>query len=114
VVIDVDQKLSLLDAAANHTEALETGAVSGDDAIELAAGLGRLEPVLGIKEGQLARNRVLVPTNDFLLLVLQRDGQAQLRANAVAIRPDMAHDTNGFARADAFKDPQNDLRGLHA
>ena len=46
---------------------------------------------------------------DFLALVLQRQRQAELRADAIAVRPDMADDANGPAVADGFDDAVNDL-----
>ena len=41
-MVDVDEQLPLGDAVADRAEPLEAGAVGGDDAVELLAGLGLL------------------------------------------------------------------------
>ena len=113
MVVDVDEQLSLFDARSDRAQALEAGAVGGDDAIELAARLWRLQQMVWVQERQLARNGILVPAEHFFVLTAERHGQAKLRPNAISIRPDMANYANTLAAANPFENALNNSRGLH-
>ena len=54
--------------------------------------------------------RIFVPANDFFAFVLQGERQAELRADAIAIGPDVADDAKRPALANAFEDAINDFR----
>ena len=68
-----------------------------------------LEQAVGIHEFIFLRNGVLVPAADFFAFVSQRQREAELRADAIAVGPDVADDAKGFALADDLKNPVNDL-----
>ena len=71
MVVDVDQKVSVLDAFTDGAKPLKAGAVGCNYAIKMAPRLGRLEQMVGFQKAQLARERVLVPTDDLFILILQ-------------------------------------------
>src|SRR3954465_9456430 len=112
-MIDIDEELALLNGGTDGPTALEAGAIGGDNQIEFFAGLGLVEEFFGVHEGQLAGQNVLVPAGDFLALVLQGHGEAELGADAIAIGPDVAHHTNGFALADGVQNPLDQAGGFH-
>ena len=114
MVIDIDEEVAVLHALADLAQALETGGVGRDHAVEAMSGSGRLNQVAGVEEGELLGHVVFVPADDLSALALQRQCEAELRADAIAVGTDVAGDTNGFAVADPCQDPVNDLRmGLH-
>src|SRR5712692_6692299 len=113
VVIDVDKQLSVLNVFPRLAEPLEAGAIRGNHTVKFASGPGRLINLVRVQKGQLGRQRVLVPANDLLFLVLQGQRQAQLRTNAVPVRPHVADDTEGLALANPVEDALDDAR-LHS
>src|SRR6266516_543688 len=114
VVIDVDERLSVCDAVARYAQALEAGTVGGHDAIELAARVGQFEEFLRVEEGQFRGDGMFVPTNHVLAFVLQSQRQAELGADAIAIGPDVADDTDRVTFPDGLGDLQDDAGRLHA
>ncbi len=48
-------------------------------------------------------------TVTFLPSIFQREGEAELGADAIAIGPDVADDAEGFMLADFFDDPVDDF-----
>ena len=98
------------DALADRAQALEAGAVGGDHAVEFQAALRLLEQAVGVEKLVFLRDGILVPADDLLAFVLQRQRQAELRADAIAVRPDVADDAKGLALADGVEDAVNDFR----
>src|SRR6266571_6517371 len=113
VMVDVDEPLSVLNVIPRFAEPLEAGAIGGNHAVKSASGPGRLIYLLRVQKGQLGWQGVLVPANDFFALVLQGQRQAQLRTNAVPVRPDVADDTDGMTLANPVEDALDDAR-LHS
>src|SRR5437879_2180876 len=108
-MVNVDEKLSLFDAGANFAEPFETGRVGRDDAIKFHASFRLLDQTVGIQKLIFFRNPVFVPAMDFFAFVFVREGQSQLRTDAIAIGTNMPDDAYGMTFADAFYDAINDL-----
>src|SRR6185503_14025908 len=92
VVIDVDELLAIRNQGADGAEALKARAIRGDDAVKFLAAFGFLKKGIRIEEREFLRHAVFVPDGDFLALIFQREGEAELGAHAIAIRPDVADD----------------------
>src|SRR5258708_8010769 len=115
VMIYVDEEFSAPDARADFSQALEAGRIGGDHAVERLAPPGFLEEFVLVEKLVFPGIGILVPADDPLALVLEGQGQAELRSDTVAIRTYMADDANGAAVTDAFDDPVNYLRmALHS
>ena len=56
------------------------------------------------------RQAILIPTNHFFALGLKRQSESQLRADTIAVRPNVSDDAKGAALADLFQDAVNDFR----
>jgi len=110
VVIDVDEELAVGNAGTDFPKPLEAGGVSGDDAIEFLAAFWLLERMVAVEEFIFLRVAIFVPAKNLFAFVAQGEAESKLRANAIAIRPDMAHDANGPALANAVEDAINDFR----
>jgi hypothetical protein len=110
VVVNVDENFPLRNASAGLAQPLEAGAVYGNDTIEFETTPRLLEQSVGVQKFVFLRDRVLVPANDFFAFVLQRQRQPELRADAIAIGPDMADDADGFAPANGVENAVNDFR----
>ena len=63
----------------------------------------------GSRKSYFCGNAILIPADDFLPFVPQGEGEAELRAHAIAIRADVADDTERAALPDAFDDAVNNL-----
>ena len=113
VVVDVDKKLTVLDAFTDRAKPFKAGAVRRNHAIEPPSRFGRLEQMVGFQKAKFARERVLVLADDFLALMLQGHRQAKLRADAIAVRPDVSDHTDGLAATDSLENALNNSRGLH-
>ena len=109
VMINVDELLAIGDARACVAEAFEAGAIGGDDAIKFLAAFRLLKEVVGIEEGKFLGHRILVPDGDLFSLVFDREGEAELGTDAIAIRPDVAEDAESAVAADFFDDPVDDF-----
>jgi hypothetical protein len=109
MMVDVDEHFAVGDAFAGAAQALEARTIGGDDAIEFAAAARFLEQTLRIKKSVFLRDRIFVPTNDPLAFIAQRMSEAQLRADAIAVGPDMADNADRFAPAENFENSVNDL-----
>ena len=109
VMVNVDENFPVGDALAGLAEPLETRAVGGDDAVEFLAALRFLKQAVGVEKFVFLRDGILVPADDFFAFVLQRQREAELRADAVAVRPDVADDAKSFVLADDFENPVNDF-----
>ena len=96
-MVNVDEHFPVGDALAGLAQPLEARAVGGDDAVEFLAALRLLKQAVGIEKFVFLRNGILVPADDFFAFVSQRQRQAELRADAIAVRPDVADDAKGFA-----------------
>ena len=70
---------------------------------------GFREQALGVKELEFLRHGILIPDGDFFAFVAQRQGEAELRADAIAVGPDMADDAKRAVGADGFDDAVNDF-----
>src|SRR5262245_45819712 len=99
MMVNVDKRLALGKERTSLAETFETGAIRGDDTIELHAPLGHLHDASSIQKPIFLGHGVLVPTDHLLPLPTQGERQAELRANTIAIRPHMADDTNSLAGA---------------
>ena len=108
MVVDVDQHFAVLGGFANFAEPFETGGVRRNDTVEPPAGRRRLDQILRVEERELLRHAVFVPADDSFALALERERQAELGADAIAVRTNVARDANGFAPGDAFKNPVDD------
>src|SRR5438309_1761983 len=97
VMVDVDEKLSLLNTFAHFAQSLVTGAVGGHNAIKLMVAPRNLQRVLAIQKSELGWKHVFIPADDFLSLVFQGQSQSQLRSDAITIGTDMSGDANGLA-----------------
>src|SRR5688572_1722674 len=113
-MVDVDEHLSLTDAITHLAEALEAGAVSGDDAVEFPAWGGEFEELLRVEKVELGRHGILVPAGHLLAFVFQRQREAELGTDAIAIRTNVADDTDRLAVANGLNDFLNDAGRLHA
>src|SRR5262245_6475784 len=114
VVVNVDQQFPVLNAFAHFAQPLETRAVCGNHAVEPQSRGRGLKQLVRVEKGEFLRHVVFVPTDDLLALFPQREGKAQLRTDAVSIRPDVTGDTKGPAAADSFEDAVDDLGvGFH-
>jgi hypothetical protein len=114
MVIDVDEEPAFFDAGARGAEAVETGGIGGDDAIEDASGPGALDEVIGVEEGEFMGDGVLVPDDDILIFRLEGEAEAELGADAIAVWADVTDDAEGAALADGIEDSGDDLGlGLH-
>ena len=114
-MIDVDEKLALLDAGGDVAESLEAGAVGGDDEIELFATFGFRNETFAVEETEFGRNGILIPDSDAFAFSAQGESEAELGADAIAIGANVADDADGAARGDVFEDALDDLRArLHS
>src|SRR5262245_16236317 len=107
-MVNVDQDSPIGDAIAHLAEPLEAGAVDGHDTIKSPASLGKLEELLRVEEGELCRHRMLVPAGDHLPFILERDGKAKLRADAIPVGSDVANDADRATLADGLDDSLDD------
>src|ERR1051326_2327559 len=87
-----DTQLRLLDAVADFAQALEAGAVGGDDAFEAEPWFRFLQNLIRVEKIVFLGDTVFVPTRHFFAGVFERQGQAQLRADAISVRADMPDD----------------------
>ena len=110
VMIDVDELFAIRDARAHGAKTLETGAIGGDDAVKFLAAFGFLKKGIRIEEREFLRHAVFVPDGDFFALVFQREGEAELGADAIAIGPNVADDAKGLVLADFFENAVDDFR----
>src|SRR5690349_4185219 len=78
VVIDVNEELAVSDTRRNRTEALETGGIRGNHAIEFRAALRPLKEAVRVQKLVFLGNRIFVPANDLFALVLQGHSQTEL------------------------------------
>src|SRR5439155_16583728 len=99
VMVDVDQEAAPGDARTDLSQAVETGGVRGDNAVKFMARFGLLKKAVGIEEVVFFREPVLVPTQDLLAFPEQRQGEAELRADAIAVGADVTDDTERAALA---------------
>ena len=114
VMVNIDERFSSGNERAGFAEALEAGAIRGNDTVEFQTVPRLLEIAIAIEKPVFLRHPVLVPARNLFALGPQRQGQAELRADAIAVGPDMAQDANGPAGADGFEDSVNDFRvALH-
>src|SRR5690348_3712775 len=97
VVVDVDETVPPGNTGPHLAQSLETGGVGRNDAVELQPRLGLLNDMIRVEEFIFLRDGVLVPAHHLLALVLERQAQAQLRTDAIAIGTDVADDAEGFA-----------------
>src|SRR5437868_6216237 len=104
-MVDVDEQLPIPDAVSRLAEALVTGAIRGDDAIEFAPGLGRFEQFVGVEKCQLARHDVLVPDGDVLAGIFEGVGETELGTDAVAAGSNVANDAEVSAVTNRLHDP---------
>ena len=74
-MVDVNQKTSVDNAWTDFSQALKTGAIRGDDAVEVFVRFGLLQDSVGIEKLQLAWHIIFVPADDFFALVFQRARQ---------------------------------------
>jgi hypothetical protein len=109
VVVYVDEVAVLRGGFADGAEALEAGAVGGDDEVELLAGLGLLHEAGRNHKAEFRRDGVLIPDGDLLALVLKREGEADLGADAITIRADVADDADGLRAPDGGEDFVEDV-----
>jgi hypothetical protein len=66
--------------------------------------------VVAVKELVFLRERVLIPAENLLAFISKRHCQPQLRADTVAIRPDMAHNAKRLMFAHRFEQAADDFR----
>ena len=109
VVINVDENFAIADAFADLAEAVEAGAIGGDDAVEFFAVLRLVEQSFGIEKFVFLRDGVLVPDGDFFAGVAKGEGEGDLGANAIAIGAHVADDAKGAVFANDFEDAINDF-----
>ncbi len=102
-MVNVDENFPVGDALASFAEPLEARAIRRDDAVEFLAALRFLKQAVGVEKFVFLRNGILVPDRHFFALVPQRQRQAELRADAIAIRPDMADNAKCLVFADDFE-----------
>src|ERR1051325_3233242 len=96
---DVHQQLPVLNTFAELAQALETGGVGGDHAIEGLAGRGGWEELLRVQKREFFRHTIFIPADDLFALFLQRERKAELRTDAVTVGSNVAGDANGPAAA---------------
>ncbi len=114
VMVDVDEAFAPGNGRPGDTQALEGGAIGGDNQIKLVAVGGLLEDVMRIQKRVFLRHHIFVPTNHVLSLLAQRQREADLGADAIAVGPDMAGDTNRLAGGYRLEDAIDDLgSGFH-
>ena len=97
------------DEAGYFADTFQAGRVGGHHAVEVQALLGLLDGAVAVKELVFLRDAVLVPAGHFLALVAEREREAELRADAIPVRADVADDTDGAAFAEGFDDAVDDL-----
>ena len=78
VMVNVDENFPVRDMPANPAKALEARAIGGDDTVEFPPGLWLLKQSVGVEEFVFLRKEILVPTDDFFALVLERQREAEL------------------------------------
>ena len=66
--------------------------------------------MVGIQELVFLRDGIFVPARDFFAFVFERQSQAELRPNAIAVRTDMPDHANGLAIPNGFNYPMDDFR----
>ena len=110
VMIDVDELFAIRDARAHGAKTLEAGAIGGDDAVKFLTAFGFLVKAVGVEKGKFLGHAVLVPHGDFFARGFQREREAELGADAIAIRPDVADDAKGLVLADFFENAVDDFR----
>src|SRR5688572_5502026 len=93
-MVNVDERLAAGDERTHSAESLETGAVGGDDAVKFHPRFWLLDDTVPIEEAVFLWDQVLIPADGFFALIAEREGQTQLRADAVAVGPDVADDAN--------------------
>jgi len=109
-MVNVDENFPVADALASFAEALKTRAIGRDDTVKFLSASGFLEQAVGVEKFQFLRNGVLIPANDLFAFVLEREGEAELRTDAIAVGPDVADDAKCFVLVDGFENAVNDFR----
>jgi hypothetical protein len=95
-MVNVDEQFPPGDARPHpFAQALQTCGVGGDDAVELQIRFGLFDQPVQIEEAVLLRDWILVPARDLLAFAPKRERQGELRADAIAIGPDVADDAQG-------------------
>ena len=83
--------------------------VGRDYAVEVQSLFRFLQDAVRIEELVFLRHDVLVPANDFFAFIAQRQGEAKLGADAIAIGPNVADDAKGATVANAVEDAIDEL-----
>jgi hypothetical protein len=96
VMVNVDENFPVADALATLPSRSKARAIGGDDAVEFCR-VSVFETGRRVEEFVFLRDGIFVPANNFFAFVLQRQREAELRADAIAVGPDMADDAKGFA-----------------
>ena len=66
VVIDVNEDAAVADVIDHASQAIEAGAVGGDDRVEMVAVVRLPDEPIGIQEPEFVRYRILIPNSDVL------------------------------------------------
>ena len=106
-MVNVDELFPLIDAFTNSAKTLKAGAVGSDDEVKFLTLLGLFEIAVGIEEAVFFGNGILVPTDDLFPFSAQRVQEAELRANAITVGPDVTDDANSLRLAYGFNDASN-------
>ena len=78
MVINVDEGGAIPDVIHDAPESVETGAIRGDDRIEMMAIAGFADESIRVQEPQFVGNRILVPDADVLSLSLEGEAEPEL------------------------------------
>jgi hypothetical protein len=100
----------MLDAGADFAQALITRGIGRNHTIELVSGFRLLKGMVRVEKLVLLRITILIPAENLFALILERKGETQLRPDTIAIRPDVAHDTESAMFSNSLKDTVDDFR----
>ena len=108
-MINVDEDFAIFYVIADRAQPLVARAVGGDDAVEFFTAFRFFNQVVADEKFIFQRNGILIPDRDAFTFVAQRERKAELRADAIAVRPHMADDAKSFIFADDLKNAINDF-----
>src|SRR6516162_3393520 len=107
-MINIDEDIPVRDALAGLAQPLKTRAIRGDDTVKFHSWSWFLEQAVAIKKAVFIRDDVLIPANHAFAFALQGQRQADLRADTIAVGPDMSDDAERFILADRIQDAVDD------